>query len=64
MAPMTMTSKIKISLQDFPSNPVVKTLPSNAGGLGSIPGQKVKIPHASRPKKKKKNRKQKTEAIS
>ena len=57
---MTMTSKIKISLQDFPGNPVVKNLPSNAGGLGSIPGQKVKIPHASRPKKKK----QKTEAIS
>ena len=61
MAPMTMTSKIKISLQDFPSSPVVKTLPSNAGGLGSIPGQKAKIPHASRPKKK---TKQRTEAIS
>ena len=53
-----MTSKIKISLQDFPSSPVVKTLPSSAGGLGSIPGQKAKIPHASRPKKKQ-NREQK-----
>ena len=26
---------------------------SNAGGMGSIPGQGTKIPHASRPKKKK-----------
>ena len=25
---------------------------SNAGGMGSIPGQGTKIPHASRPKKK------------
>ena len=35
---------------DFPGGPVVKTSPSNAGGVGSIPGQGVKIPHASRPK--------------
>ena len=35
---------------DFPGRPVVKTLPSNAGGAGSIPGWGVKIPHASWPK--------------
>ena len=29
---------------------MVKTLPSNAGGVGSIPGQGAKVPHASRPK--------------
>ena len=32
--------------RDFPGRPVVKTLPSNAGGMGSIPGWGVKIPHA------------------
>ena len=32
--------------RDFPGSPVVKTLPSNAGGVGSIPGQGTKIPHA------------------
>ena len=57
---MTMTSKINISFQDFPSSLVVKTLPSNAGGLDSISGQQAKILHASRPQKTK----QKTEAIS
>ena len=35
---------------DFPGSPVVKTLPYNAEGVGSIPGQGVKIPHSSRPK--------------
>ena len=44
---------------DFPGGPVVKTSPSNAGGVGSIPGRGAKIPHASRPKKPKR----KTEAI-
>ena len=39
--------------RDFPGGPVVKTLPSNAGGAGSIPGLGAKIPHASRPKKPK-----------
>ena len=29
---------------------MVWTLPSNAEGTGSIPGQGVKIPHSSRPK--------------
>ena len=32
---------------DFPGGPVVKTLPSNAWGAGSIPGQGAMIPHAS-----------------
>ena len=35
---------------DFPGCPVVKTMPSNAGGAGSIPGWGAKIPHASWPK--------------
>ena len=35
---------------DFPGGPVVKTLPSNAGGVGLIPGQRNKLPHASWPK--------------
>ena len=39
---------------DFPGSPVVKTLPSNAGGVGSIPGWGAKMPHSSWPKKKKK----------
>ena len=37
---------------DFPGGPVVKTLPSNAGGVGSIPGWGARIPQASRPKSK------------
>ena len=44
---------------DFPGGPVVKTSPSNAGGVGSIPDWGAKIPHASGPKKPK----HKTEAI-
>ncbi len=31
---------------DFPGGPVVKTLLSNAGGAGSIPGWGAKTPHA------------------
>ena len=31
--------------QDFPGGPVVKNLPCNSGGEGSIPGQGTKIPH-------------------
>ena len=30
---------------------MVKTSPSNAGGVGSIPGRGAKMPHASRLKK-------------
>ena len=32
---------------DFPGDPVVKNPPSNAGDVGSLPGQGTKIPHAS-----------------
>ena len=39
-----------IEYRDFPGGPVVQTLPSNAGGAGSIPGWGAKIPHASWPK--------------
>ena len=43
--------------QEFPFDPVVKTLPSNPGGASSIPGQGVRIPHALQPKQNKaKNR--------
>ena len=48
----------KYYLGDFPSSPVVKTLPSNAGGAGSIPGGGGKIPHASWPKKQNMKQKQ------
>ena len=44
----------------FPGHLVVKTLPSNAGSVSSIPGLEAKIPYGS-PKKKKhthKNQKQ------
>ena len=37
-------------LWDFPGGPVVKTLLSNAGGVGLIPTQGAKIPHAPWPK--------------
>lgn len=37
---------------DFPGGQVVKILPFNAGGAGSIPDQGDKIPHISRPKNK------------
>ena len=36
--------------------PVVKTSPSNAGDVGSIPGGEAKIPHASWPKNQTQNR--------
>ena len=44
------TFYIKKPERDFPGGPVVKTLPSNAGGAGSIPGQGAKLPHALWPK--------------
>ena len=37
----------KINNLDFPGAPVVKTLPSNAGGVGSILDQGAEITHAS-----------------
>ena len=46
-----MRSLIRVLLyRDFPGSPVIKTLPSNARGAGSIPGRATKIPHASWPK--------------
>ena len=39
-----------MQFRDFPSGPVVKTSPSNAGGVGSIPGWGAKIPHTPGPK--------------
>ena len=36
--------------KDFFGGPVVKTLPSNAGGMGSIPGLEARITHGSQPK--------------
>ena len=44
------------TLGDFSGGPVVKISPSNEGGMGLIPGQGNKIPHVSRPKKKKKSK--------
>ena len=41
---------MKNGLGNFTGSPVVKTLLSNAGGTGSIPGHKAKVPHASRAK--------------
>ena len=41
---------------DFPGGPVVKTSPSAAKGVGSIPGQGAKISHASGPKNQDVNR--------
>ena len=37
---------LKYDTRDFPAGPVVKNPPSNAGDVGSIPGQGTKIPHA------------------
>ena len=42
---------------DFPGDPVVKTLFSNARGVGSIPVQGARIPHALLPKTQTENRK-------
>ena len=41
---------LRVNHWDFPSGPVVKTLPSNAGGAGSIPCQGAKTPDTSRPR--------------
>ena len=45
-------------LWDLPGGPVVKTSPSNAESIGSMPGQGAKIPHASGPKNQNINQKQ------
>ena len=49
---------LKRTIQAFPGGPVVKTSPSNAGGLGSIPGWGLRIPHASWPKNQNTKQKQ------
>ena len=49
----TQGSSTKEKPQDFPGGPVVKTSPSNAGGMDLIPGQVAKSPHALWPKKPK-----------
>ena len=42
----------KTKCWDFPSSPVMKTSPSNAGDAGLIPAQEAKIPHDLWPKPK------------
>ena len=37
------TTSIKEQSRDFPGGPVGKTLPSNAGRVGSIPGWGAKV---------------------
>ena len=37
----------EVPSSDFSGGPVVKTSPSTAGGVGSIPGGRTKIPHAA-----------------
>ena len=36
--------------RDFPGSPGVQILPSSTEGMGLIPGQRAKTPHASGPK--------------
>ena len=43
------------SFRDYPGGPVVKNLPFNAEGGGSVPGQGAKITHTSWPKTQKVN---------
>ena len=43
-------SKITKNFKGFPDRPVVKTLPSNAEGVGSILGQGAKIPRGQKTK--------------
>ena len=45
-----LSAVVNKQCRDFPGGSVVKTSPSNAVGVGSIPGQGAKIPHASWPK--------------
>ena len=50
IALISHASKVMLKIlqaRDFPGGPVVKTSPSNAEGVGSIPGQETKIPHAA-----------------
>ena len=47
-----MFSSFKKKDWEFPDGPVVKTVSSNAGGAGLIPGHGAKTPYASWPKHK------------
>ena len=38
----------KVPFRNFPSGSAVKTLPSNAGGVGSIPGWGTEVPHMAK----------------
>ena len=51
----------KANNRDFAGSPVVKTLPSNTGGMGLILGWGAEIPQVLQPKNK--NRKQKQYCI-
>ena len=53
---LSLERLLKIQSEGLPWWSSGKTLPSNAGGVGLIPGQGAKIPHAARPKTKNKNR--------
>ena len=57
------TTEAKERVWDLLGGPVVKTLPSNAGGVGLIPGRRAKIPHALRPKNQNTGEKKKKEVI-
>ena len=48
--PIEMGALKKETTGDFPGSPVVKTLPSSAGGMRSIPGQGAKMTHILWPK--------------
>ena len=37
----------KVNTRNFPSDPVIRTPPSNSGGVGSMSGQGADIPYAS-----------------
>ena len=54
----SMMYSIKKISQDCLGSPVVKTLPSNAGSVGSIPGEEAKIDPTCLVAKKKKHKKQ------
>ena len=38
---------MSVKIRDSAGGPVVKNLPSNAGDVGSIPGQGTKVPHVA-----------------
>ena len=50
--PHRISCECSVYKADLPGSPMVKTLPSDAGGVGSIPGGRAKILHALGPPKK------------